>query len=759
MARKLLITECLQNDFVRPIGRYDPLPNLLHVGFKESLRLMGENPGEGPVAQMMNWAHSQPEHQLDVIHVRDWHDLLDPSQKSHLDYFGSHCLHDTEGAQFAFATSTHRTTKIVNALTLNDFLDGQLTRFLDEYAGQRVDVGLIGVWTEAKVMFLAYELTTRYPNFNLALCSALTASSSRAQHFIALNQMQKVLGVKIYESLGEFVDFLSASGTSKEIAPRKISHAQTLAIKSEHPLKGEAQELLCYLFRDCKSVQLKTLDGGFSGNLVVASQSIDQYGHTQVPHVVKMGPRKLIAAERTAFERIESVLGNSAPRIVDFADLETLGAIKYRYASMGGQASSFQKIYMRGEKLSRLKNVLTDVFREQLGRLYSAAEIESCNLLKYYSFRADLAERVHELALGAGGSKSEAEILSRFYQSHLPGMLQASENRYFSYVHGDLNGANIIVDGHDNTWLIDFFHTHRGHVLKDLSKLENDILYIYTPIKSESDLKHAETFSEQLLDVKDLWQAPAFKASELKLAQFKRAAAIIRHMRSFYKTLVQSDRDPYQLMVAQLRYAVHTLSFDECNKSQKRWALTTALILVNQIIECAQGTRKLHIDWVDVAESKREIGLTILPGRQDRSRDLAQDLKVIKAEGITDIVCLATPTELKHYGVGALLDIYKRHGLYVLPFPIPDGKAPQPHELKNLIAEMESGLKLGRKYLIHCVGGLGRSGLVAACFLKGRGMSTKDAIAVVRRQRSQRAIETALQEKFVGSYRTIRNRI
>ena len=70
--------------------------------------------------------------------------------------------------------------------------------------------------------------------------------------------------------------------------------------------------------------------------------------------------------------------------------------------------------------------------------------------------------------------------------------------------HGDLNGANIILDGHRNVWLIDFFHAHRGHVLQDFAKLENDLLYIWTPVEDEADLANACDFTDRLLEVEDL---------------------------------------------------------------------------------------------------------------------------------------------------------------------------------------------------------------------------------------------------------------
>ena len=52
----VLITQCLQKDFVDPIGPHDPLPNLLHVGHREATRLPGPEPSAGPLAQLINWA-------------------------------------------------------------------------------------------------------------------------------------------------------------------------------------------------------------------------------------------------------------------------------------------------------------------------------------------------------------------------------------------------------------------------------------------------------------------------------------------------------------------------------------------------------------------------------------------------------------------------------------------------------------------------------------------------------------------------------
>src|SRR5688572_14750218 len=102
MPKAILITQCLQNDFVQPIDIHETLPNSLHIGFQESKRLMGEFPKEGMLMQLMSWAYQQKPEDLSIINIRDWHNKNDPSQAAHLKQFGDHCLENTPGAEFVF---------------------------------------------------------------------------------------------------------------------------------------------------------------------------------------------------------------------------------------------------------------------------------------------------------------------------------------------------------------------------------------------------------------------------------------------------------------------------------------------------------------------------------------------------------------------------------------------------------------------------------------------------------------------------------
>ncbi|WP_197473777.1 hypothetical protein, partial [Oleiphilus sp. HI0066] len=161
---------------------------------------------------------------------------------------------------------------------------------------------------------------------------------------MALQQLERLVGATVVNSIGEFIRFLGGTGTT--ITNKSIDTSLTIKTSGEMNLDPEYEFLIRYLFRDCQQLSLKILDGGFSGNLVAGSNSIDMHSHEQAPHVIKIGPRDLMAKERMAFEQIEQVLGNNAPAIAQYADSENLGAIKYRYASMGsGKTRSLQDCF------------------------------------------------------------------------------------------------------------------------------------------------------------------------------------------------------------------------------------------------------------------------------------------------------------------------------------------------------------------------------------------------------------------------------
>lgn len=166
----------------------------------------------------------------------------------------------------------------------------------------------------------------------------------------------------------------------------------------------------------------------------------------------------------------------------------------------------------------------------------------------------------------------------------------------------------------------------------------------------------------------------------------------------------------------------------------------------------------LRIASVAVGEAGGQIGITLCPGKQGESvfgrpwrRDLAPDLKVIADWGACAVVTLLEEREMHDLGVTHLGEATAAAGMEWFHLPIRDQHAPDQRfeESWRLIGpRLVGSLYAGNRVLVHCRGGLGRAGTVAARLLIDSGHLPDDAISAVRRARPG-AIETAGQEAWL----------
>ena len=766
----VLITQCLQRDFVDPLGPYDPLPNLLHVGYGEADRLLGSEPSAGPMAQLINWARSLAPDVIDLVHIRDWHDPNDPAQREHLERFGAHCIQGTSGARLVLGIDDRATDTtneyIVDSLTLNDLEGTDLARQLGQirhaHGDEPLRIGVVGVWTEAKVSFPLYDLKTRLGIDELATCSALTASASRAQHFNALAQLEKILGVRCFDSPAEFADWLRPGA---ELAlPHNPGGFEPRIDDAGGTLGRTDHAIVAHLFRDSTQVHLEPLSGGFSGALVWRATSEDALGHRQAPAVIKLGPNRAIAQERVAFEQVEAVLGNNAPRVRGFVDLGDRAGLKYAYAAMGhGRVRTLQAMFAAEAATRRIISVVRSAFEDVLGPLYTAAHRERMPLFDHYQFAPELGPTVRNAVAAVTASYGQKVLtfpggmslpnVSDFYEDFLAHHPPANDYHYVATVHGDFNAANILIDDHHNVWVIDFSHAGPGHVLKDLAKFENDLLYLLTPVDSSAELLESLAITRTLRTVTDLHAELPDCPDEVSSPQFVRAWKVLQVLRRIGGQLCREDRHPVQLQAALLRYAVHTLSFPVASPFQKQSALAAACSLAEQITHTVEAQLALRVDWIepDLMRTGR-LGITLCPGRRDRGRDLVADLAHLRAQGVTRLLCLLTDSELDWAGVSALGRRAQAAGLDYRRLPIPGQGTPDVAEAMELVRWCREATERGESVVLTSMGGLGRSGIIAACFLVATGILPDAAIAAVRTARGPRALETASQEDFVVTF-------
>ncbi len=153
------------------------------------------------------------------------------------------------------------------------------------------------------------------------------------------------------------------------------------------------------------------------------------------------------------------------------------------------------------------------------------------------------------------------------------------------------------------------------------------------------------------------------------------------------------------------------------------------------------------------------LGLTLCPGKHapsvfggaDWERDMKADMAAIIRWGAGDVVTLLEQFELDMLGVAAIPELVRQAGMRWHHLPIVDGEAPdQRFEQGWRITgpRLHQVLAQSGRILIHCRGGLGRTGTVAARLLMEHGMTTRDAILAVRRARPG-SIESHWQESYL----------
>lgn len=149
------------------------------------------------------------------------------------------------------------------------------------------------------------------------------------------------------------------------------------------------------------------------------------------------------------------------------------------------------------------------------------------------------------------------------------------------------------------------------------------------------------------------------------------------------------------------------------------------------------------------------LGMAMAPGKNYKwcmeRRDLKKDIDKIKNHYKMDaVVCLIEPEEMEWLGIPNELEELENAGLLHQQYPIEDMDTPGDiPRFKRLVKEVvEEYLKKGKRVMVHCQSGNGRTGLfVASCFIY-QGYSPDEAIRKTRSIRRY-AIESNRQENFV----------
>ena len=150
------------------------------------------------------------------------------------------------------------------------------------------------------------------------------------------------------------------------------------------------------------------------------------------------------------------------------------------------------------------------------------------------------------------------------------------------------------------------------------------------------------------------------------------------------------------------------------------------------------------------------IGLHPCPGKRkgtdNFTRYMDEDIQAIMYWGAEATVTLMEPGELTAKGVEQLGERLVHCGMQWFHLPIPDDDLPdeQFHKRWPIVLErLNFLLDKGKKFTLHCQGGTGRTGFVAAMILLSRGIDKQRVEQLVKAARPG-ALTMPVRRAFLG---------
>ena len=437
-----------------------------------------------------------------------------------------------------------------------------------------------------------------------------------------------------YEELGinlsleiEFKEPLSLPGLVEMIkAYRDVSD------KERERVSIEIKELIQKLFRRELKVRGTYLHPGRGGSGVVLMRPIVE-GTKGQHFVIKFGPRETMNTELDNYNLfVKPFVGKHSTQLIDIADkpIETLnlGGLKFSFAGMSVDEPRDFNAFYRDPNITaeRVCLSLDHLFRETCGSWYQAkrdwGNKDPNGLALAYEAQLSLShpdklKEVTDTFMELSNGKSFHNIIFRINNQDridvqlgelnilFPSPMYYLKNNRGTFpepqfecrTHGDLNSRNMFIDEDNRVWLIDFFKTGWGPILRDFTELECAIKF---ELLDTNNFRALYEFEKALL-TPDRFDRSIEFANNFHIDDFNRALIAIIKLRKLAHDVFESF-DMKEYYIGLLYYAIKMITWEGVSSAEvdrypirQRHALLSAAMISHRLT----GWSNMWDGWPD----------------------------------------------------------------------------------------------------------------------------------------------------------------
>ncbi len=461
---------------------------------------------------------------------------------------------------------------------------------------------VIGCHTEHRILGIATFLRNVLGFEKVGICSHLTGSATPEAYYSALRHNCPSADIEVFVDLTSCANFVGFDGADLEYLEAVACELGPLEVRDS--LTDHQRNIVQLLCMHWSRAQLRPLQGGFSGSALLLAQGWKGQAQTE-PMVLKIDRFAQMRREIDGYHQVKDVLGKHVPTFDYPVHLAEFVGVAMEFAAMEGSPTTLQDTFEEAvdhESYRVFVRRLDKSLKLLVERLYRNTKVQSW-VTPYRAMGLHADEQLEFLDMNlncileyADQSAVKVEGISKGKRlGKILKLISANEDALESEVclsHGDLNFQNIICDGADNIWFIDWTHSGYYPIELDFAKLESDVKFAMSKEFEGEDLLRLKKLEEHLI-ANRMPPPPDESPDSLRFVRwdlrFRKIVDSVRRIRSACFSVKETE-DWLIYRISLLRYALHTMSFDkkrdrgECEFPQLMHALySTEGLLFNLV--------------------------------------------------------------------------------------------------------------------------------------------------------------------------------